>query len=81
MGIERYKSVFAKIESPECKNAVTEQTFIQGPLTIGRQVEILSCDEHDFDDMLSNTIIEFNEDKNGHSTIAKLSSVNDLLKQ
>jgi len=31
-----------EIKSSECKNAVTEQTFIQAPVTIGRPVEILS---------------------------------------
>ena len=78
MVIDRYKSIFAKAESTECKNATTEQTFIQATLTIGRPVEIFLSDEHDFDNVLSDTIIEFNEDKNGHRTIPKLSSVEDL---
>ena len=73
MIVKHYHSAFAKIESLECKNTVTKQTFIKAPLNIGQPMEILSCDEHDFDDVLSNTIIEFNEDKNGHKTIPKLS--------
>ena len=46
MVIDRYKSIFAKIQSTECKNAVTEETFIQAPLQIERPVEILECDKH-----------------------------------
>ena len=39
MVIERYKSIFAKIQSTECKNDATEE--------FERPVEILECDEHD----------------------------------
>ena len=78
MVVEHYQSVFAEIESSECKIAVTAETFIKAPLTIGRPVEILECDEHDFDELINNSRIEFNEDKNGHSTIPKLSLVEDF---
>ena len=44
-------------------------TFIQAPPTIGRLVEIHLSDEHDFDDLMEICYIEFDQDRNGHSTI------------
>ena len=53
-------------------------TFIQAPLTIGHLVKIQLSDEHDFDDLMEICNIEFDQDKNGHSTIPKLTCTQDF---
>ena len=80
MVVEHYHSVFSEIDWLECENAITAETFIQAPLTNGWLVEILLSDEPDLDNLMDSNI-ELDEDKNGYSTILRLSLVQDFFEK
>ena len=83
MILDKFESVFLYQDSVPCcvtsSITMTEEFFIQAPLTLGAPLELSVNDEHDLTDCLPDHVIDFEEDKNGACIVPKESCVYDFM--